>query len=149
MKLHKESHTDHLSPELLAYVLERFADRGEFFIETIEVPADIAESAGLVSALYGPAAGDPPVTDEQAYLARRPGRGGASRMIKAPVRPTRFLTVIAGPHKDEPCVLYTAHGGPPAPREPWEFWDEDDFMSLDAIQSSQFWDRHALADGED
>lgn len=143
MKLHKDSHTDHLSPELLAYVLERFADREEFFVESLELPAELAE--GLTSALYGPEAGDPALADSQVSFARRPGRDGPSRIVQMPLRPTRLLTVIAGPHDGESCVLFTAHGGPVAPREVWEFWNEGDYFSMESIESQRFWAMHALS----
>lgn len=137
----EESHLDHgLSPEVVAWLLEQFKDRSGFFIESFDLPP----WAGKVeSLLYGPVAGDDPVTESEVYYSRRGDRAGESRMVHRPARFTRQLTVIAGPRGSEPCVLYTAHGGGPAPREPW---------SVDAVVSRaahaeavSFWAVHALA----
>ena len=52
-----------------------------------------------------------------------------------------MMTVIGGPDGDDPCVLYTAFGGPAAPREPWD-------PSLDEAgwaASLAFWEAHALS----
>jgi hypothetical protein len=58
------------------------------------------------------------------------------------VRPTRQLTIVAGPHGDEPCVLYTAYGGPEAPREPGDP-DIPGHSARDA--AAVFWADHALS----
>lgn len=60
-----------------------------------------------------------------------------------PSRQTRLLTVIAGPHEGDGCVLYTAHGGPAAPREPWDPSLNDDAAALE--ESRAFWSVHALS----
>ena len=73
----------------------------------------------------------------------RPGRHHASRMCGGECKPllVRTVTVIAGPHEGDPCVLYTAYGGPCAPREPGDptiaSWDE-------LLESRSFWAKHAL-----
>jgi hypothetical protein len=138
MKKHADSHVDHgLTEEQLAYLLDLFADRAEFFVATVDLP----EGLGTVScALYGPAAGDPPVSS--ATLSCRPGRAWDSRLVPLPVRQTRAVTVVAGPHQDEPCVLYTAYGGPSAPQEP------GDPGCRDKTASEAFWAVHALAKGD-
>ncbi len=113
-----QSHLDHgLSVAVLAHVLALFVKRSAFFIETIELPAGVPS---VPCALFGPSVGDEPVAESEVSYARRGDRGGASRMVAALHRPSRLLTVIAGPAAGGPCVLYTAHGGPSAPREPWE-----------------------------
>jgi hypothetical protein len=73
-------------------------------------------------------------------------------MVNRPVRETRILTVIGGhlPVKDNGphavdssrCVLYTAFGGPMAPREPGDpsITDVDDLK-----ESTLFWAQHALS----
>lgn len=107
MKITADSHTDHrLTPEHLAWLCERFADRTGFFIEEALLPGRLpsVEWCGL----HGPKAGDAPVLEEEVTYVTRGERAGASRMCKCPPRPTRTITVIAGPHGDEPCILYTA-----------------------------------------
>lgn len=136
------SHVDHgLTKAHLDYILQRYSDRNQFFIETITLPAELPS---LTDALYGPANGDAPVPDADVHFAQRGNRPGDSRMIDAPLRPTRKLTVIAGPHEGHPCVLYTAFGGVLTPKEPFD-------PTLDLAQwaeSKEFWSQHALATGQ-
>jgi len=139
MKLHKESHTDHVSDTLLGYVLDKFADASGFFTETFTLP-DRFES--LTSDLYGPIAGDDPImSSDKLYWEHRGSRPYRSRMINLPPRPTREVTVIAGPFGDEPCVLYTVFGGPLAPKEP----DDPTLTDEQRRESEEFWHEHALA----
>ena len=136
--IHRESHLDHaLTTAQLSHVLKVFADKAEFFNETIELPPEL----GLVPcALYGPLVGDAPVT-EGAYRAIRGNRKAPSRMIDRPVRLTNKLTVIAGPHDGLECVLFTAYGGPKgAPKEPQDCEDGEE-----RERSEAFWAEHALA----
>lgn len=117
MKITSDSHIDHaLTPEQVAFIRERFGDREGFSLETIELPRHLGT---LTTALYGPSVGDPPVPEESVVYVRRQDRNGKSRMIDAPSRPTRLLTVIIGPENGE-TILYTAFGGPSAPREPFD-----------------------------
>src|SRR5690606_16584970 len=85
--------------------------------------------------LHGPIVGGEPVPDEECRLEVRGERAGPSRVCdRAPIR-TRQVTIIAGPHGGFEWCLYTAHGGPPAPREPWD-------PSLDdagRAESERFW----------
>lgn len=114
MKRHAESHLDHhLTDAQIAHVFERFADRAAFFIETIELPEELGT---VPCGLYGPSMGDAPVLE--AEQAKRGARAWTSRLVDRPARPTRQLTVIGGPHDGEPCILYTAFGGPSTPQEP-------------------------------
>jgi hypothetical protein len=162
---HHDSHVDHgLTEAQLRYLFDRFADRKGFFLETIELP----EQLGTVPCgLYGPNMGDPPIGEDEITYARRGDRAWESRLVKQPTRPTRLVTVIAGPH-DEPCpqcttsawnmlhrancptccgagilkhdcVLYTAFGGPASPQEP------GDPGCKDPVASVAFWHEHALA----
>lgn len=111
-----DSHLDHgLRAEHLRWLLERFRDREAFFVETVELPAELPP---LSSALYGPTMSDAPVLDTEVVLEARGGRSWPSRLVDRPQRPTRLLTVVAGPHEGLACVLYTSYGGPAAPREP-------------------------------
>lgn len=144
MKLHTDSHLDHgLTEAQRAFLLERYADRSGFFIDTVELP----ESLGTVPCgLHGPIMGDEPLIGErnECHWAPRKGREYASRLCNRSPRPVRTVTVIAGPHGDEACVLYTAFGGPLAPKEL-----NDPTLAPDKrAESEAFWIRHALSASE-
>lgn len=141
LKIVSESHVDHgLCPEALEFILEQYKDRDGFFIDTFTLPMEF----GVVDcALYGPIMGDDPVTAlhwEVSY-ERRGDRKHLSRMVNAPMRKTRKVTVIAGPHGEEPCVLYTAFGGPLAPKE----IDDPTLKEEERPASAEFWRDHGLA----
>lgn len=138
------SHLDHgLTPAHLEWLKERYSDKSEFFIETSLIPDDLPS---LECGLYGPIVGDEPVQEGAVYYAVRNGRKCASRIMAGVrrewVRPSRLITVVAGPHEGHPCVLYTSYGGPQAPREPGD-------LSLGTmeqiLESRAFWAEHALA----
>ena len=141
IKLVDGSHLDHgLSEEQVKYLLETPAPNGEVCVQTIELPPEL----GTVDcALWGPAMGDDALCDMECYWAKRGDRKGPSRLVDARKRETSLVTIVTGPHGDESCVLFTAYGGPSAPREPFEFAEDD--ISEDAIKSRVFWSRHALA----
>lgn len=134
---HEDSHLDHgLTADQVAHIFARFADRSEFFIETFELPEELGT---VPCGLYGPAMGDQPIV--VAFRQRRGTRQHESRLVAAPTRPTRTVTVIAGPHADLPCVLFTAFGGPLTPKE-----DADPTLRDDERAASEaFWSEHALA----
>jgi hypothetical protein len=139
MKIIAASHLDHaLTPAHVAWIAERFADQGAFFLETVELPAELP---ALPCGLHGPLVGDPPVPESEVTYARRGERLGATRLCARPARPSRLITVIAGPDGDELCVLYTAFGGPAAPKEPFDVGEADD-ATREA--SRVFWAEHAL-----
>ena len=46
------------------------------------------------------------------------------------------MTIVCGPHDGHDFVLFTAYGGPQAPREPFE--DK-------SPEARKFWEEHALA----
>jgi hypothetical protein len=133
-----DSHLDHgLSQEQVAYLLALFLERDHFFIETVVLP----EHLGTVPcALLGPATG----SDVPAGVryARRGERAWESRVVTAAPTQSRLVTVVAGPHNGDPCILYTMYGGPQAPREPGDpnIRDEDE-----RAISAAFWAAHALA----
>jgi hypothetical protein len=134
---HKDSHLDHgLTPAQVEHVFALFVGRTGFFIETIELP----ESLGAVlCALFGPVMGDAPVTEDEVTYGVRGTRAWFSRIVQRNgIRTTRKVTVIAGPHDGQPCVLYTAFGGPPTPQEP------ADPGCKDVEASTKFWSEHAL-----
>ena len=140
MKIVNKSHLDHgLSPEHLAFIREKFGGRSEFFIETVELPAELPS---LKCGLHGPIMGEDPVPEDEVFYRKRGNGRGASRLCSRPPIETRKLTVIGGPGGDDLCVLYTAYGGPLAPREP-----EDTSLSneKEREESVAFWNEHALS----
>jgi len=141
LTIHAESHLDHgLTKEHVAFIVERFSDRDGFFIETFDLPESLSP---LKSALYGPLAGDEPVSEGDVRYAVRGDRAGESRLVDFSQRETRACTVIAGPNDGKPCVLYTAYGGQCAPREPFDpGLAEDEKGRGEAVA---FWADHALA----
>jgi hypothetical protein len=154
------SHVDHgLSEAHKAHILERFADRTEFFIETFTMPKDLAP---LDCSLYGPSMGDERIYDagsdetpeellklQHAFYAVRPGRRWASRLVLRPPRKSCSMTVIAGPvsiEDDKTTLhLFTAYGGPLAPREPGDPGNVADILAGKKSDSAAFWCEHALA----
>lgn len=139
------SHLDHnLTLAQIRHILKVFGERTEFFIETIELP----EGLGTVECgLYGPDMGDEPITGafgDSILMVAREGRSWRSRCINKPKRQTRKLTVVAGPYKDLPCVLYTVYGGPAAPRE----LNDPSLPADKEAESRAYWGVHALAIGE-
>lgn len=136
MRLHPDSHVDHgLSQAQVDYLLERFADRSAFFLDTVELPDEL----GTVPCdLVGPVAGDDPVPEDQVSYRTRGARAWPSRVVSLPPRRTRRVTVVAGPHDGHPCVLFTAYGGPPAPQE------TGDPACRDPAASRAFWRDHAI-----
>ena len=135
------SHLDHgLSDEAIAYILKKYKKCDGFFIESFRLP----KKFGMLECdLYGPAMGDPAVKESQVKHAARGKRKWTSRLINKPSRKTSMVTVIAGPHEGDPCVLYTAYGGPSAPREPGDPSVQKDQALLE--ESEAFWSKHALA----
>lgn len=135
------SHLDHdLTAAHVAWITLHFADRDGFFLETVELPPELPP---VTCALHGPLVGDPPVPESEVSYRRRGDRPDSSRLCAREPRPTRLLTVIAGPEGDEPCVLYTAFGGPAAPREPFD----PGVAEGELLEASRaFWAEHALSD---
>lgn len=141
MKITKDSHLDHeLTSDQLDHIAKKFEDRTAFFKETFNLPDELGMT---ITSLLGPAAGMPAISEKVVHYEVRHGRRYASRLVRISSErfATRLVTVIAGPSKGEPCVLYTAYGGPLAPREPGdpaiESWEE-------LIESRKFWAEHAL-----
>lgn len=135
MRITADSHTDHaLTPAHLSWLLVRFGDREAFFLETVELPADLA---GLPCGLHGPLVGDEPVIGRP--MVRGARKGPSSVCDRAP-RLSRLVTVIGGLHNGD-CILFTAYGGPAAPREPWD----ESLSAEDRVASEAFWAEHALS----
>lgn len=134
------SHTDHnLSAEHIAFILAICEGRTGFFIAELTLPDELP---AIPCGLHGPKMGDGPIPESECMRVVRGNRPGPSRLCLRAPRPTRTVTVIAGPAEGEPCVLYTAYGGPIAPREPW-----DDSLASDEAhaESLDFWHDHALS----
>jgi hypothetical protein len=166
MKKHTASHVDHgLTEDQLRYLLDLFADRQSFFIETITLPRELGT---VPCGLYGPVMGDGPIGEDEVMYAPRGTRAWNSRLVELPARQQHEVTVIAGPHEEacwhcdgsggigewkaripcgtctggkvkHACILYTAFGGPLAPQEP------GDPACKDPAASTAFWREHALA----
>jgi len=137
MKIVKDSHLDHgLSKEVVEFILDYFKNKDGFFIESVDLPNEIGT---VPCGLYGPIMGDDAVAESEVVYEARNGRSYTSRMVEKPFRQVRTVTVIAGPHEGESCVLYTAFGGPLAEQEP------GDPSCKDLEKSKQFWSAHALA----
>jgi len=98
---HPDSHVDHnLTEDQLKYLLDRFADRNSFFLESIELPEQLGS---VPCGLWGPIMGDPPVDEADVHHGRRGDRPWTSRLVDRSTRSTRLVTVIAGPH-EETCT---------------------------------------------
>lgn len=139
MKRHAESHLDHgLSQAVVDHLFEKFAERSAFFLETVTLPPELGE---VPCGLYGPIMGDQPIPEEEVYYAPRGERKYTSRLTRKPARGTRQVTVIAGPHDGLPCILYTAFGGPLAPRE----LGDPELPVEKRAESEEFWAQHALS----
>lgn len=134
------SHLDHgLGQAVIEWLLKKCEGRSHFFIETFELPPELGT---VPCGLHGPALGDEPVPDSECRAEIRGSRTWSSRICDRPVRQVRTVSVIAGPHGDAPCVLYTAFGGPVAPREPG---DPNIQSDEERARSIAFWRLHALS----
>jgi hypothetical protein len=175
MKIIPESHLDHhLTADQRAYIEHHFADRNAFFIEQLELPAELGT---VPCGLHGPKMGDAPLNDIECRMAPRGQRPYYSRVCSRALRPVNYVTVIAGPHDvtcpvchgdqmtclvcegaktiQHKCVLFTAFGGPIAPREPGDLVRVDaatvpaaagEAESEVLIASRAFWAQHALSE---
>src|SRR5690606_7992850 len=91
MNIAKIFHADHgVSDEMLKWAVEEIKPTG-FFLKTLTLPSHFPD---LQNALYGPSAGDEPVSDTETHLKQRTPDRPHSRMVKKPKRATRLLTVI-------------------------------------------------------
>lgn len=141
IKVIEKSHVDHgLSADQLEWVLAQFADRTAFTLATVELPPHL----GTVPCnLIGPATGCPPVPESAVFYALRGKRTCASRLIQSHIPvDDRRVTVIAGfAEGHDGLVLFTAYGGPCAPREPGDTsiptWEG-------VLEARAFWAEHAL-----
>ncbi len=138
MDITSDSHLDHnLTPAHVDFVRARFGDRTAFFLETVTLPDELS---ALPCGLHGPATGEPAVSDTEAFYAVRGERKGPSRLCKRPPVMVRTLTVVGGVHNGQ-CILFTAYGGPCAPREPWD----ETLDEAGREKAREFWAQHALS----
>lgn len=131
-----ESHTDHGLPEAVLHAaiaahdeLIAAGNRLGVCITThtmpgAKVPTQLVRRQDGESVLFG----------------IRGGRGGATPLVLRPGEWTDRVTVVSGPYGEHPRVLYTAHGGESAEREPW-----DVVTAGERAASERFWAKHALA----
>jgi hypothetical protein len=139
MKIIADSHLDHgLTQEQIDYLMAKLGHRDAFFIETVDLPPRLGT---VPCGLHGPVMGDDPVPEAEVTYAQRGERPGASRLCDRAPRDWHCVTLIAGPHGGDPCVLYTAFGGPLAPKEPTDPTLTDD----ERAASEAFWAEHALS----
>ena len=140
MIIAKDSHLDHgITDAQRDYLIKRFRDKKDFFVETVTLPAYLGR---VPCELHGPLMGDKPIKEPEVFYVERGDRKYASRLCRRKPHQVNCITVIAGPYGDNPCVLYTAYGGPIAPREP----DDPGLESeADRAKSVEFWAEHALS----
>lgn len=132
----KDSHTHNFNKKILDMIVEKYSDKEEFFIDTFTLVG-----VTLLCGLYGPIMGDEPITSSACHMAPRAGREYPSRIVNGPMRPTDQITVIAGPHEGDPCILYTCFAGPVAPKEP----TDPALTDKERAESIKFWSEHALS----
>lgn len=145
-----ESHLDHgVSERHIAWAigwvgigikLGRYAP-GEVHVVTMDLESP--ELPGLWTALRGESCELDVCESEVTYQVRLP-RKYASRTVQQRMCWTRQMTVVFGPHGSAPFALYTAYGGPAAPREPG---DPSIANMAELEESREFWSTHALAIG--
>lgn len=116
---------------------------GQFKIGVIDLPDDCPD---LLSALYGPMAGDDPIPESEVTYEKRGGRPGPSRMIDKPMRWCRKMVVVAGPAAGGKGAVYTAYGTQASVPSPREWWDSS-MMPHEALEACRTWMDHALAKG--
>ena len=132
-------HDDHgISDSQFRFALNKLEDQkltNGFYLKTFELPGELGSADSLI---YGPIVGDAPIEDWECDLVRRGERPNLSRLFKIkhnrPPRKSKLLTIIGSGQ-----TIWTAHGGPAAPRE-----IGDPNAGQDSID---FWAEHALSRG--
>lgn len=137
MKLHRYSRTTNIHQEAIKAVLDLCIEEEGFFIREVDSPHPHPCD------LFGPKMGDDPFSDEDCMLVTLGGNVHKSRVLRVPVvaRQTSKLTVVGGPWKGEPCVLYDIYPGVFRPKE------VDAFAVPEGREyefSVDFWSTHAL-----
>jgi len=153
VKITTKSHIDHgLRPQHLDFIGKTFGHRTKFFIETIELPHGIAP---LRCGLVGPLTDHKGVDASEVEFRRRGDRIVPSRMMTSAacearglhlIPMSRKLTVIGGIDVESgDCILFTAYGGPLAPREVGDPFVTD---ADELVKNFHFWRQHALLELE-
>jgi hypothetical protein len=131
-------HADHgISAKQMEYIkkfLLKQAPQG-FFIKQYKLPKSLGT---VTNAMYGPAAGDRPVSESKVHYMDRAGRGWEDRMVDLPPRPVNYGQVI-GVRDGDSFTLYTVYGGPLSPQNPADPGNQD------VAGSKKFWKQHALS----
>ena len=122
--------------EVIDEVISTF-EVGSFVRIAVPLPDD---APALLSALYGPAAGDKVVTEDLVTYEKRNGRPGPSRLVERPHRSCRRLAIIGIAGK----VIFTAYGTQALEPSPREWWDTN-MKPAETVEAARFWMDHALA----
>ena len=140
------AHNDHsVSDEQMEWIQNhskfKSLENGTFVCEILTIP----EELGVIpSALYGPTAGDSPVTEKEVTYKIRNGRDDLSRMIDKPMRSAHNICIIGLVGKVA-FTLYGTQSDTPALREPW---DESLNTEKEIEEAQKFWSEHALSTEE-
>lgn len=132
-------HADHgIGEAHKAVITALFEEAGDgFLLKTVTLPEGCPD---LMSGIHGPIVGDERVPYTEVHWARRGDRKGLSRLCNRPSRSTPLMTVI-GVREGERVKVFTAYGGPAAPRE-----ITDHSMPPEAAEEAiAFWSMHALS----
>ena len=136
-------HADHgINDHQMDYIklrLESNKDLNSFLIQ--EVKLLVQDHGYAPCALYGPAMGDEPITDDMVRMEKRSEDRPADRLIKAHLRCVDYVQAIGIMDRDkDTCTLFTVYGGPLAPQNP-----EDPTLPEEGkAESVEFWSKHAL-----
>lgn len=134
-------HADHgINSKQMDFIKSEIANSSPagFFVKTIKIPGKLGK---VRNALYGPASGDPPVSESVVSYRPRGDRPWSDRVVSWPTRPVDYVQAIGMPDQNDPkkIVLFTVYGGPLAPQHP------DDPGNRDVDASKKFWSEHALS----
>ena len=143
MNFPKVAHDDHpMTDEQLDWIQNHpeiaKLPKGTFICKVFEIPKELGT---MPSSLYGPSAGDEPVSEDEVTYVVRGLREKGSRMIDKPVRPATNVCVI-GLVGDVAFTLYGTQASTPAPKEPW---DTGILKDDELAEAKKFWNEHALS----
>ena len=134
------AHDDHgLSAEHLAVIDAAFEGETGFVLKLVTLPEGVPD---LSSALYGPTAGDAPLSEDMVFYEVRNDRPGPSRLVRNPHRPCRNMVVVG---LADQGIVFTAYGTQADAPSPREWWDTS-MKPHEAVEASKFWSAHALAE---
>jgi len=134
------AHDDHgLTAEHLAVIDAAFEGETAFVLKLVTLPEGTPD---LMSALYGPAAGDAPLSEDQVFYEVRNERPGPSRLVRKPHRPCRKMVVCG---LADQGIVFTSYGTQADFPSPREWWDAG-MKPHEAGEAAKFWSQHALAE---